>query len=257
MALIHPTAIIDSTAELGPDVEIGPYCVVGPAVRLGAGVRLMSHAVVEAYTTVGAGCTLFPFCSVGSQTQDLKYRGGVTRAEIGERTTIREYVTINRATADGDVTRVGADCHIMAYAHVAHDCVLGDGVILANCGTLAGHVTLEDRVILGGLSAVHQFVRIGRLSIIGGCSKVTQDVPPFMTADGHPLQIRTINAIGLARNNVPDSTQRLLKAAYRMLYRSGLSTSDALEKMESELEPTAEISALIDFIRESKRGITK
>lgn len=257
MSHIHPTAIIDSAAELGAEVEIGPYCVIGPHVQIGDGAKLMSHVVVDGHTRLGARCTVFPFASIGQQTQDLKYRGGTTRVEVGERTTIREYVTINSATSDGDVTSVGSGCHIMAYAHIAHDCRVGNEVIIANCGTLAGHVTVEDQVILGGLSAVHQFVRIGRLSIIGGCSKVVQDIPPFMTADGNPLRIRAINAIGLERKNVPAEIQRQIKMAHRILYRDDLATSKAIERLDAELEPSAEIRHLIDFVKASERGITK
>lgn len=257
MAQIHPTAIIAATAELADDVEVGPYSVIGPQVRIGAGTKIMSHVVLDGHTTIGSGCTLFPFACVGTQTQDLKFKGGVTRVEIGNDTTIREYVTVNAATDDGGVTRIGSRCHIMAYAHVAHDCRVCDEVILANCGTLAGHVLVEDQVILGGLSAVHQFVRLGRLSIIGGCSKVTQDVPPFMMADGNPLQVHTINAIGLKRRNIAAETQRLLKQAHRILYREGLSTKQALARLESDLEQPAEVRHVVQFIKGSERGITK
>ncbi len=257
MSSIHPTAVVAPSAELGADSEIGPYCVVGPHARLHRGVCLKSHVVVDGHTTIGAGATLYPFCCVGTQTQDLKYSGGTAHVEIGEATTVREYVTINAATDDGGVTRVGSGCHIMAYAHVAHDCRVGNNVILANCGTLAGHVVLEDGVILGGLSAVHQFTRIGELSIIGGCSKVIQDVPPFMMADGNPLHVRAINAIGLQRKNVDEKTQSLLKNAYRILYRQGLSTRQAVERLESDLEQIEQIRHVIEFVKTSERGITK
>ncbi len=255
---IHPTAIVDPAAELGADVEVGPYAVIGAHVRIGQGTRIMSHAVIEGHTTIGSHCTLFPFCSIGQQTQDLKYEGGTTYVEIGDKTTIREYVTVNSATADGDVTRVGNRCHIMAYAHVAHDCRVGDDVIIANCGTLAGHVELEGQVILGGLSAVHQFVRIGRLSIIGGCSRVIQDVPPYMMAAGNPLEVHATNAIGLKRKGIDSTVQKALKHAHRVLYREGLSTRQALERLTSEsTESAAEVAHLIDFIKASERGITK
>ncbi|MBU1694297.1 MAG: acyl-ACP--UDP-N-acetylglucosamine O-acyltransferase [Verrucomicrobia bacterium] len=257
MARIHSTAIVDPGAELGENVEIGPYCVIGPHVKIGAGARLMAHVFMDGWTTLGAGCTVFPFASLGTQTQDLKYKGGVSRVEIGERTTIREYVTVNAATADGDVTRVGSHCHIMAYAHIAHDCRVGDEVIMANCATLAGHILVEDQALIGGLCGVHQFVRIGRLSIIGGCSKVTQDVPPFMMADGHPLGIHGLNSVGLKRRGVGEEAQRLLKNAYRVLYREGLSTSQALERLESETGQAPEIHELVEFVRHSNRGIVR
>ena len=255
MARIHPTAIVDPGAELGENTDIGPYCVIGPHVKIGAGARLMAHVFMDGWTTLGAGCTVFPFASLGTQTQDLKYKGGASRVEIGESTTIREYVTVNTATADGDVTQVGSRCHIMAYAHIAHDCRVGDEVIMANCATLAGHILIEDQVIIGGLCGVHQFVRIGRLSIVGGCSKVTQDVPPFMMADGHPLAIHGINSVGLKRHGVSEAAQRHLKNAYRILYREGLSTSQALERLEAEPEKSPETAELLHFIRHSNRGI--
>ncbi|MBP7831137.1 MAG: acyl-ACP--UDP-N-acetylglucosamine O-acyltransferase [Kiritimatiellae bacterium] len=257
MAKIHPTAIVDPGAEVGADADIGPYCVVGPRVRIGAGARLMAHVFMEGWTTLGPGCTVFPFASLGTQTQDLKYKGGAPRVEIGEKTTLREYVTVNAATSDGDVTRIGARCHIMAYAHIAHDCCVGSDVIMANCATLAGHITVEDQAIIGGLCGVHQFVRIGRMSIIGGCSKVTQDVPPFMMADGHPLEIHGINSVGLKRRGVGEEVQRQMKNAYRILYREGLSTSQALQRLEAEPVRAPEIEELMEFIRHSQRGIVR
>ncbi len=257
MTRLHPTAIVDPGAELGEDVEIGPYCVIGPHVRIGAATRLMSHVVVDGHTTLGRRCTVFPFASVGGRTQDLKYRGGAPRLEVGDETTIREFATLSCATADGDVTRVGSRCLLMAYSHVAHDCLLGDEVILANCGTLAGHVIVEDQVILGGLSAVHQFVRMGRLCIVGGCSKVTQDIPPFMMADGHPLTVPAVNGVGLKRRGMTEDIQRRLKQAHRILYRQGLPIRAALERIEAEIEPCAEISHLVAFVRASERGITR
>ncbi|MDZ4198192.1 MAG: acyl-ACP--UDP-N-acetylglucosamine O-acyltransferase [Kiritimatiellia bacterium] len=257
MRKIHSTAVVDPGAEIGEDVEIGPYCVVGPHARIGAGCRLISHVVVDGHTTLGARCEAWPFSCIGTQTQDLKYKGGCPRAEIGEATVIREYVTISAATFDGDATRVGSRCLLMASTHVAHDCQLGDEVILANCGTLAGHVVLEDQVILGGLSGVHQFVRIGRLTIVGGCTKVTQDLPPFMMADGNPLEVRAINSIGLKRHGVTEEAQRLLKTAHRLLYRQELSVAQALERIETEVAQSPEVDHLIRFIRNSERGIAR
>lgn len=257
MANIHPTAIIEPGAEIGADIEIGPYCVVGAKVRLGAGTRLMSHVVIAGATTLGEKCEVFPFASIGQQTQDLKFKGGTPRVEIGSGTTIREFVTVNAATNDGDVTRVGSGCHIMAYAHIAHDCVVGDSVIMANCATLAGHVTVEDMASIGGLSGVHQFVRIGRQAFIGGCSKVTQDVPPFMIADGNPLSIHGLNSVGLKRRGVDEKAQALLKAAFKLLYRDGLTTRQAIERIESEVEKVAEVVYLTDFVKASTRGIVR
>jgi UDP-N-acetylglucosamine acyltransferase len=257
MSRIHPTAIVDPGAELGEGVEIGPYCVVGPHVKLGGNTRLMSHVVVEGWTAIGTQCTIFPFASIGQKTQDLKYKGGNSRVEIGDKTTIREYVTVNAATNDGDVTTVGSGCHIMAYAHIAHDCHVGNGVIMGNCTTLAGHITIEDEAGISGLCGVHQFVRIGRMSYIGGCSKLTQDLPPFMMADGNPLEVHTINSVGLKRRGIPEDVEGLIKKAHRILYREGLSTRQALEKMEKEIELIPEIQHLIHFIKTSERGIVK
>lgn len=257
MATVHPTALVAPGAELGEEVDIGPYCVVGARVRIGAGTRLVAHVVVDGWTAIGANCTIFPFASVGLQTQDLKFKGGAPRVEVGDHTTIRESVTIHAATNDGDATLVGSHCHIMAYAHVAHDCIVGNGVIIANAGTLAGHVVVEDRAIIGGLTGVHQFVRLGRLCIIGGCSKVTQDVPPFVMADGHPLTVPAINSVGLKRAGLSEDGQRALKAAHRILYRRGLATGAAVEAIEREVEQTEEVRHLVAFVRSSQRGIVK
>lgn len=254
---IHPTAIVAPGAQLGERVVIGPFCSVGPRVRLGDGTRLVSHVVIDGLTQIGAGCTIFPFASIGLQTQDLKFAGGQPGTTIGDHTTVRESVTINAATADGHFTRVGSHCHIMAYAHIAHDCIVGDHVIIANVGTLAGHVIVEDRVILGGLSAVHQFTRLGRNCIVGGCSKVVQDVPPFMMADGNPLRVPGLNSVGLSRAGISEESQKALKQAHRLLYRSGLGTRDALKRIEEEVPQTPEVQHLVQFIRASERGIVK
>ncbi len=257
MTRIHPTAVIDSGAELADDVEIGAFSVVGPHVKLGPGTKIMPHVFLDGWTTLGAGCTVFPFASVGAQTQDLKFKGGAPRVEIGDRTVIRESATVHSATNDGDVTRIGSGCLIMACAHIAHDCVLGNGVIVANSTGLAGHILVEDRAIVGGLVGVHQFVRIGTLSIIGGFSRVGQDVPPYMMAAGVPLEVATINSVGLERAGMDEKTRTLLKRAYKIIYRDDLSVPKALEKIEAELEPVPEIKHLVAFIRASERGITK
>ena len=254
---IHPTAVVAPEAHIGEDAVIGPYSVVGPKVRIGARTRLMSHVVVDGNTTIGEACNLYPFASIGTQTQDLKYKGGDPGVTIGDRTTIREYVTVNAATYDGDFTQVGSDCHIMAYAHIAHDCIVGDKVIIANCGTLAGHIIIEDEVVIGGLCGIHQFVRLGRMCIIGGCSKVTQDVLPFMMADGHPLKIHGLNKIGLKRRDISTKSQQQLKQAYRIVYRENLTSKQAVEKIESELEPLTETQHLVHFLKSSERGITR
>ena len=257
MSEIHPTAVISPGAELGEDVFIGPYCVVGPHARIGRCTRLMSHVVVDGRTALGAECTVFPFATLGTQTQDLKYRGAETFVEIGDGTTLREYVTVNAGTAEGETTRVGSNCHVMAYAHVAHACRVGDRVIMANAATLGGEAVVESDAVLGGLVGVHQFCRIGRMSIIGGCTKVTQDAPPYMTVDGHPAAVRGLNLVGLKRKNVAGESVKALKQAYRILYRQRLTTAQALETIQREVATCDEVGHLLMFVSESERGIIK
>lgn len=257
MIRIHPTAIVSPEAHLGEGVEIGPYCVIGANVSIGDGTRLISHVVIDGHTSVGRNCVLFPFACIGTQTQDLKYKGGTTYVEIGDRTTLREYVTINSATNEGDVTRVGSDCHICAYAHVAHACRVGNEVIMSNAIALAGEVVVEDQAVLGGLSAVHQFTRIGRLCMIGGCSAIRQDCPPFMLVAGNPAEVAGVNTVGMTRKNIAEEIQRHIKEAYKLLYRSGLSTRQAVDRIKKEIPLGPEISHLIAFIESSQRGITR
>ena len=255
--MIHPTAIIHPKARIGAGCEIGPYCVIGEQVVLGDQCKLHSHVVIDGHTRLGRGNEIFPFAGIGLKTQDLKWKGGVTRVEIGNHNTFREYVTIHSATADGEVTRVGSQNHILAYCHIAHNCLLGDHIIMSNVATLAGHVAVEDYSVIGGLAAVHQFCRIGRMSMIGGCSKVVQDVPPFMTADGNPAETRTINKIGLERNGVSEKAQGALRQAYKILFREGLTLRNAVVEVEKELPGIEEIGHLVQFVRSSERGISK
>ena len=255
--MIHPSAIIHPGAQIGAGCEIGPYCVIGEHVVLGEGCQIHSHVVIDGHTLLGRENEIFPFASIGLKTQDLKWKGGITRTEIGEQNTFREYVTINSATCDGEVTRVGSHNHILAYSHIAHNVTLGDHVIMSNVATLAGHVTVEDHAVIGGLAAIHQFCRIGKMAIVGGCSKVVQDVPPFMMADGNPAQTRTINKVGLERNNISDEAHAALKQAYKILFREGLTISNALTRVETELPSLPEIKHLIQFTRSSERGISK
>jgi UDP-N-acetylglucosamine acyltransferase len=254
---IHATAIIHPGAKLGTGCEVGPYCVIGEHVTLGERCKLHSHVVIDGHTSLGRGNEIFPFASIGLKTQDLKWKGGITRTVIGDQNTFREYVTIHSATSDGEVTSVGSHNHILAYCHMAHNVTLGSHCIMSNVATLAGHVTVEDHAIIGGLAAVHQFCRIGKMSIIGGCSKVVQDVPPFMLADGNPAETRTINKVGLERNGVNEAAQAALKSAYKILFREGLTVTNALTKIEAELPPLAEIKHLVQFVRASERGIGK
>jgi UDP-N-acetylglucosamine acyltransferase len=257
MTCVHPTAVVHEGAELGADVEVGPYSIIGPHVKLGDRVKVMPHVFLDGHTTIGRECTLFPFASVGSQTQDLKYKGGVTFVEIGERTTIREYVTINSGTAEGETTRVGSGCLIMAYCHVAHGSKVGDRVIMANGASLSGDGVVEDDATIGGMSGIHQFTRIGRFAMVGGMSRITQDVPPYFLVEGSPAEARGINSVKLQRLGVPAETQSTLKKAFKMICRDGLSTRQAMEKMRAELTRCPELDYLFGFIETSERGIVK
>ncbi len=253
----HPTAIIHPKAQIGSGCEIGPYCVIGENVVLGDGCKLHSHVVIDGHTKLGRENEIFPFASLGLKTQDLKWKGGVTRTEIGDGNTFREYVTIHSATGDGEVTRVGSHNTILAYCHIAHNCTLGDRIIMSNVATLAGHVTVEDHAVIGGLAAVHQFCRIGKMSMIGGCSKIVQDVPPFMIVDGNPGETRTINKVGMERHGVSEEAQNALRHAYKILFREGLTIPNALVKIESDLPKLPEVLHLLNFVRTSERGISK
>jgi UDP-N-acetylglucosamine acyltransferase len=256
MSEIHQTAVVAAGAELAADVEIGPYCVIGPNVKIGAGTHLMSHVVVDGWTTIGQGCRLFPFACIGTQTQDLKYKGGKSFVVVGDRTTLREYVTVNSCTNEGDTTSVGSDCTILAYCHIAHACKVGNGVIMSNCATLAGDVHVEDMAIVGGLTGVHQFVRIGSMAMVGGCSAVRKDVPPYMLVAGNPTEVHGPNIVGLQRRGVSEESRQKLKEAYRLLYRKQLNVKDALEAIRREIQSCPEIEHLIDFVSKSERGIS-
>jgi UDP-N-acetylglucosamine acyltransferase len=257
MALIHPTAVIHPGARIGADCQIGPFCVIGEHVVLGPGCLLHSHVVIDGHTTLGRENEIFPFASIGLKTQDLKWKGGTTRTVIGDGNTFRENVTIHSATNDGDATVVGSNNNVLAYGHIAHDVQLGNHIVMSNLATLAGHVVVEDHAIVGGLAAVHQFCRIGRMSIIGGCSKVVQDIPPFMLADGNPAETRTLNKVGLERNGVSEEAQAALKQAHRLLFRDKLTISNALLRIEAEVPLLPEVKHLLEFVRSSKRGISK
>jgi UDP-N-acetylglucosamine acyltransferase len=256
-AVIHPTAVVHPKAELGIGCQVGPYCVVGEHVAIGANCLLHSHIVIDGHTTLGKDNQIFPFASIGLQTQDLKWKGGLTRTEIGDNNTFREYVTIHSATGDGEVTKVGSNNHILAYSHIAHNVILGSGVIMSNVATLAGHVIVEDFAVVGGLAAIHQFCRIGKMSIVGGCSKVVQDVPPFMLADGNPAETRTVNKVGMERNRISEPAQSALRQAFKVLFREGLTIPNALARIEQDLPSLPEMEHLIQFVRQSERGISK
>jgi UDP-N-acetylglucosamine acyltransferase len=255
--MVHPTAVIQPGAQIGAECVIGPFCVIGPHVVLGPGCKLHSHVVIDGHTTIGRENEIFPFASIGLKTQDLKWKGGLTRTQIGDRNTFRECVTINSATGEGEVTTVGSNNHILAYCHLAHNVTLGNHIIMSNVGTLAGHVQVDDHAVIGGLVAIHQFCRVGRMAMIGGCSKVVQDVPPFMLADGNPAQTRTVNKVGLERRGVSEAAQVALKQAYKILFREGLTISNALARVQAELPPLPELEHLVQFARSSERGLSK
>jgi UDP-N-acetylglucosamine acyltransferase len=255
--ILHPTAVIHPAARIGADCQIGPYCVLGAQVTLGARCRLHSHVVVDGHTTLGEGNQIFPFASLGGQTQDLKWQGGDTRVEIGDHNTFREYVTVHSATAAGDATVIGSRNHILAYCHIAHDCQLGNDIIMSNSVGLSGHISVGDRAVIGGMAGVHQFCRIGKFSMVGGLAKVVQDVPPFMIADGNPAATRTINKVGLERHGISEAAQTALRQAYKIIFREGLTTPNALARIEQDLPPLPEIAHLVEFVRASERGISK
>lgn len=257
MVRIHPTAVIDSTAHIGQTTHIGPYCVVGANVTLGEGCLLHNHVTIAGPTTIGEGNEFYPFSSIGQRSQDLKYEAEPTHLEIGDRNTFREFVTIHRATAPGGVTRVGSHGNFLAYSHIAHDCTVGDHVIFSNNGTLAGHVTVGDHAVIGGLSGVHQFCRIGAHAIVGGCTKIVQDVPPFLIADGNPAEMRGVNMVGLERRGFDASALRELREAFKVIYRSNLNTSQALEVLRRDFPDSEMVGALVSFITASERGIVR
>src|SRR5580698_4549985 len=239
--MIHPTAIIHPGANVAQSCEIGPYCVIGEHVTLGDNCKLHSHAVIDGHTILGQGNEVFPFASLGLKTQDLKWKGGVTHLRIGDGNVFREGVTVHSATNDGDATVIGSNNVLLANVHIAHDCQLANGIIMSSFAGLAGHVIVEDNVVLGGYVAVHQFCRLGKLSMVGGCSKLRQDLAPFMLADGSPAETHTINKVGLERNGVAEASISALKQAYKILFREGLTITNALAKIESDLPALPEI----------------
>ncbi|MEW6333065.1 MAG: acyl-ACP--UDP-N-acetylglucosamine O-acyltransferase [Thermodesulfobacteriota bacterium] len=255
---IHPTAVISSDATLAEGVGVGPYSIVGPDCHIGKDTQIGPHVVIESHTDIGEGCRISQFASIGSPPQDLKYRGEDTRVVIGNHNTIREYVTIHRATAsDSGVTRIGNHNLLMAYCHVAHNCTLGDHIIMANAANLGGHVHVEDFAIISGLSGIHQFTRIGAHCIIGGASAVTKDIPPYVMAAGNYARLFGLNLIGLKRRGFSDEAIQALKTAYRIVFRSSLLLSAAIDKIEKEVADLPEIRTFLDFIRKSERGICR
>lgn len=255
--MIHPTAVIDPSAQIGADVFIGPYCVIHGDVTIGDGCWLQHHITICGPTKIGRGNKFHGFGSIGLQTQDLKYAGEPTHLEIGDNNAFREFVTIHRGTAPNSVTRVGSGGNFLSYSHIAHDCIVGNNVIFSNNGTLAGHVEVGDHAVIGGLTAIHQFCRIGAFALTGGCSKIVQDVPPFMIADGNPAKVRSYNKVGLERNGFSEESMKHIKEAYRLIYRAKLNLHQAIEQIRADLPETPEIEQLVAFISNSPRGIIK
>jgi UDP-N-acetylglucosamine acyltransferase len=252
---IHPTALVDPTAELGRDVSVGPFSIVGPNVIVGEGCRLGPRVTLHQNVRLADEVSVGDGSILGGDPQDLKYRGEETWVEIGTGTIIREYSTINRATAATFKTTVGARCFIMSYVHLAHDCHVGDDVVIANATQCAGHVTIHDRAVLSGLNAVHQFVTIGTYAFVGGGSRVNQDIPPYVKAVGNPMELYGLNSVGLQRAGFPAETVAALKRAYRLFFNSDLNLSQALERARSELPGVPEVDRFLAFVESSERGV--
>jgi UDP-N-acetylglucosamine acyltransferase len=253
---VHPSAIVDPEAELGQGVVVGPWSIVGPRVEIGDGTEIRSHVLIERDTMVGVDCQIHQGAVLGTDPQDLKFRGEDTVLKVGDRTVIREYATLNRGTADLQQTVVGDNCLLMAYSHVAHDCQIGNNVVLSNAVNMAGHVFIEDWAIVGGLTAIHQFVRIGAHAFVGGASRTSQDVPPYTRAAGSPMKLYGLNSIGLDRRGFSQEVRQALKRAYRTIFQASLPLTQALDQAEAECQEIPEVLHFISFIRSSERGVT-
>jgi UDP-N-acetylglucosamine acyltransferase len=256
--MIHKTALVHEKARIGENVEIGPYAIIGEHVSIGDGTWVGPHTVIEGWTEIGRDNRIFQFASIGADPQDLKFGGEESHLKIGDRNMIREFVTLHRGTSEGGgVTVIGSDCLLMAYCHVAHDCILGDRVILANAATLAGHVHIDDHAILGGLCAIHQFTRVGCHVMISGGAMVVQDIPPYTIAQGDRAKTVGINQVGLKRRNFSDEAIRDIKQAYKLMFRSGLRKDEALAQIDAEMKDSKEVAVFTDFIRGSERGVAR
>ena len=258
MRKIHPTAIVHPRAEFDDDVEVGPYSIIGEGVRIGRGTIIGPHVVIKGYTEIGERNRIFQFASIGEINQDLKYKGEKTRLKIGDENVIREYVTMQIGTVTGEgITTVGDRSLFMVYSHIAHDCTIGNGCILANCATLAGHIRIGDGAVIGGLVGIHQFCSIGEMAIVGGCSKVVKDIPPYMMADGHPARVRGINLEGLRRRGVPADGIREVKAAHRAIFRTTENIADEVESLKKKYPSSKYVRKIVSFIERSQRGIAR
>jgi UDP-N-acetylglucosamine acyltransferase len=256
--MIHPTAIIDPAAEIDSNVEIGPYSIINGNVFIGSGTIIGPHVVIDSYVTIGPDCRIFQYASIGTAPQAIKFEGEETHVKIGRGSVVREFVTINRGTGfGGGITEVGEENFLMAYTHIAHDCKTGRKVIMANNATLAGHITVGDCVTIGGLVAVHQFVRIGDYAYVGGKSAVVKDIPPYVIAAGDRAKLHGLNKVGLKRNEFSEETLSLLKKAYRIIFRIGLTLNEAVERVQAEVDQVPEVVHFVDFIKSSQRGITR
>ena len=256
--MIHSTAIVDKSANLADDVTVGPYSIIGPNVDIDAGTSIGPHVVVNGPTSIGKNNRIFQFASIGALPQAIKFEGEETHVKIGRKTIVREFATINRGTGfGGGITEVGEENLLMAYTHVAHDCKTGRGVILANNATLAGHITIEDYVTIGGLTALHQFVRVGKHAYIGGKSAVVKDVPPFVIAAGDRAKLHGLNRVGLKRHGYSSDAVAMLKKTYRLIFRIGLTLNEAIERVGAEVDQTPEVDYLLNFIKNSERGMTR
>lgn len=251
---IHKTALVEEGAVIQEGAEIGPFAVIGPNVKIGEGTKVGAHAVIDGHTTIGANCKIFAGAAIGLEPQDLKYKDEPTGVIMGDNVTVREYVTIHRATGDR-MTVIGDDCFLMNYVHVAHDCKLGKGVIVANNTCFAGHIQVGDYAVLSGYCIFHQFARIGRGVMVGGMTGSRVDLPPFTICDGRPAVVRGVNVIGLRRQKSPSEVRSAIKQAYKIMYRYGLNTSQAIARIEEELQPFPEIKEITDFFASSKRGV--
>ena len=253
---IHETAIVHPGAELGENVEIGPYSIVEENVKIGSGTKIGPHVHLEGWTNIGSDCRIFTGATIGNESKDLKYKqGDRSFVIIGDRNVIREYASISRATGKDDATEIGNDNLLMTYIHIAHDCKIGSKTILASFATLGGHVTIEDKALIGAQASIHQFARVGTMAFAGACAKIVQDIPPYMISDGYPARVRCLNTVGLIRNGVSTQSRLLLKRAFRLLFRSNLNRTQALEKVREEVEMCKEVAHLLEFIEASQRGI--
>ncbi|HEY8220149.1 MAG TPA: acyl-ACP--UDP-N-acetylglucosamine O-acyltransferase [Methylobacter sp.] len=258
MDLIDPTAIVDSNAELADDVSVGPFSFIGAGVKIGAGTVIGSHVVIKGPTTIGKQNRIYQFTSIGEDPQDKKYASEITRLEIGDRNTIREYTSMHRGTKqDKSLTKIGSDNLFMAYTHVAHDCIIGNHVIMANGASLAGHVHLHSHAILGGFTLVHQFTQIGQYSFAAMGSAITQDIPPFVMVGGKPTKPHGINSVGMERNGISPEDIRLIRKAYKIIYKTNLRLEDAIDQMEDLAGESKELSDMVSFLRNVNRGILR